>query len=78
MNVFIEAICVGILVVIIGFIVSYIISSLSGKTNSVNKDWNKYHIMEISLFLTGMLTHLICEFTGINKYYCKYGTACKK
>ena len=44
----------------------------------VCKDWNKNYIMEISLFLTGFLTHLAFEFMGANKWYCKYGNACLK
>lgn len=28
------------------------------------------------LFIVGALFHLICEVTGINRYYCKSGAAC--
>ena len=45
---------------------------------SVCKDWNKKHAMEISLFLTGFTLHLLCEFGGLNKWYCKNGVACSK
>jgi hypothetical protein len=27
--------------------------------------------------IIGILDHLLCEFSGINKYYCKYGNACR-
>jgi hypothetical protein len=30
----------------------------------------------IIAFFTGITLHLFCEFTGINKNYCKYGNAC--
>lgn len=78
MQLIIEAIFVGIGTVIIGSIVGYIIS----KYNSIDlpnicKKWNKNHIMEICLFITGFMIHIICELTGINKYYCKKGYACK-
>jgi len=77
MKLIIEAAVVGILVVIMGTLVSNIITQLgSGKQSS--KDWNKNHIMEIALFFTGFSVHLICEFLGINKWYCKNGYACKK
>ena len=75
----IEAIVVGISTVIIGSIVGLILSKVV-KTNlpKICKEWNKNHIMEISLFLTGFLLHLLCEFTGINKWYCKNGHSCQK
>ena len=72
-----EAVVVGIITVIVGNIVGFIIGkSLSVDLPAVCKDWNKYYTMEISLFLTGFLIHLICEFSGINKWYCKNGFAC--
>ena len=32
--------------------------------------------MAIGFFVLGALTHLVCEFTGVNKWYCKNGRAC--
>ena len=70
---FIEAVAVGILVVIIGTIVTKVLFG-----NGSSKDWNKHHTMEIALFLTGVFTHFFCEFTGINQWYCKNGNACQR
>ena len=75
----IEAVVVGIGTIIVGSIVGYIV----GKCNSIDlpsvcKKWNKNHVMEISLFLTGFVLHLICEYSGINKYYCKNSYACTR
>ena len=28
------------------------------------------------LFLLGFFIHLICEMSGLNRWYCKYGSAC--
>ena len=75
----VEAVSVGILTVLVGSLVGFIL----GKTVSTNllklcKEWNKNHIMEMSLFLTGVFAHLLCEITGINKWYCKNGVACSK
>ena len=72
MSVLVESIVVG---TIVGVIV--------GRFNSINlpavcKKWNKNHIMEICLFLTGFVAHLLCEFLGVNKWYCKNGNACKR
>lgn len=79
MRLLVEAVSVGILTVLVGSLVGFIL----GKTVSTNlprlcKEWNKNHIMEMSLFLTGVAVHLLCEITGINKWYCKNGVACHK
>tara|TARA_Y100000590_G_C15328660_1_gene866805 strand:+ start:476 stop:724 length:249 start_codon:yes stop_codon:yes gene_type:complete len=74
----IESIVFGIIIVFIGTIISNIIGNFHKKTKTICKDWNKNHIMEIALFLTGFFSHLICEFSGINKWYCKNSFACKK
>ena len=79
MAVVIEAVFVGIMTVIVGVIVGLILGKIfSTNLPAICKTWNKNHIMELSLFLTGFLLHLICEFSGLNKWYCKNGTACKK
>ncbi len=63
----IEAVLVGVLVVFLGLaIMSFV------KTQT----WAKDYPFEITLFLTGILTHLVCEFTGVNKWYCTNGNAC--
>ena len=41
------------------------------------RSWNKYHVMEKTLFLTGFLIHIISQLTGINHWYCRNGIACK-
>jgi len=74
----VEAVIVGIMVVVVGSGVGYLV----GRVNSVDlpkvcKKWNKNHVMEISLFLTGVVLHLLCEISGINKWYTKNGYAVK-
>ncbi len=72
LKILVECICVGLLVVIFGLLVSFIISPLlKVDLPSECKKWNKNHVMEITLFLTGVSIHLFCEFTGINSWYCK-------
>ena len=68
LNILGDCIWVGVLVVIFGLLVSFIISSLLDLKPDCKK-LNKYHVMEITLFLTGVLIHLFCEFTGINYKY---------
>ena len=74
----VEAVILGLLLIVAGTIVSWIVSKFSGTDlPPVCKDWNKNYIMEISLFLTGVVGHLFFEFTGANKWYCKNGYACR-
>lgn len=79
MNLLFEAVAVGIVVVVVGVLVGFVL----GKTMNVDlpkacRQWNKNHIMELSLFITGALTHVFFELLGLNNWYCKHGRACKK
>ena len=71
----IEALCVGLLVVIVGSLVGFMLSKVypTPILDKSCKNYNKFFIMESSLFLTGFLVHLICEFFGVNKWYIKNG-----
>ena len=74
-NVFIEALLVGLITMFVGSLSSNIISMIYKKELLlVNPSWNKYYVMEQSLFLTGVLVHILCQVVGINKYYCTYGS----
>jgi hypothetical protein len=72
-----EAGAVGIVVVLVGVVVSGIVGMFHKQTKSVCKDWNKNHVMELTLFLIGVFSHLLFEFLGFNRWYCKNGHACK-
>jgi hypothetical protein len=81
MKLLIEASIVGIATVIIGTIISFVTSKsclAAGIPKIHDTNWNKNHIMEISLFLTGFILHLLCEYSGINRWYCKNGNACRR
>jgi hypothetical protein len=41
------------------------------------KTFNHWTGVLLSFFITGVIIHLLCEVTGLNKKYCKYGNACK-
>ena len=78
MNLLKEAFAVGIIVVVIGTGTGFVVSQfVKSDMPPVCKDWNKNFIMEICLFFTGVVTHIICELSGVNKWYCKHGNACK-
>lgn len=79
LRLFVEAFVVGLLTVAVGSLVGYALSkAVDSDLPEVCKEWNKFYVMEISLFLTGVVIHLLCEITGINKWYCKNGFACRK
>ena len=73
----IEAVIVGIITVVVGYIVTWIVSNFNKDAKDINKEWNKNHIMELVLFLTGVCIHLLCEVSGINSWYCENGLACQ-
>ena len=81
---FAEAVVVGVVVVIVGTLVAFLYRLIADqylkkhRLPEVCRSWNKYHAMEISLFFTGFLSHLLFEGFGLNKWYCKNGYSCKK
>ena len=75
----VEAVAVGLTIVVVGTLVSLVVGRMMGTDlPPVCKAWNKNYIMEISLFLTGVVTHLLFNFGGIGKWYCKNGFACRR
>lgn len=75
----VEAVAVGLGIVVVGTLVSWVVGRMMGTDlPPVCKDWNKNYIMEISLFLTGVIGHFLFEFSGLNKWYCKNGFACRR
>ena len=66
-----EAFAVGIVVVMLGYLVVYVMEHMKLKMNRNNQ-------MILGFFILGFITHLVCEFTGVNKWYCKNGQACLK
>ncbi len=66
----VEAAVVGLLVVVVGLIVHFLVNKARPQqTPDHCKDWNKNHIMEICLFITGAMTHIVCEYSGVNQWY---------
>ena len=69
---FIEIIIVGIITAIVGFIISYI----AMKINNPEVNFDHWNLLILTFFTTGIFTHILCEYFGINKYYCYNGNAC--
>ena len=72
-----ELIVIGIVVGIIGTIISTIIMYMTDKNFSLKK-YTFWPSIFFSFFFTGVITHVLFEVLGLNKWYCKYGNACKK
>jgi hypothetical protein len=74
-NVLQEGIAVGIFTTAVGLVVSMIVKNLPLPKDKTN--WNRYHVMELSLFVTGFAAHVLLQITGGNAWYCEHGSACK-
>lgn len=72
-----EAIAVGILLIPLGYLVLYGSVELSKRYSTI-KNMDKNIKMSLGFFILGMLTHIFCDLTGINKWYCKKGMACQQ
>lgn len=71
MRLLIEATCIGIITTLVALIVGSVLRKfMAVKLPAECKNWNKNHIMELNLFITGFLIHIIFEYTGLNKWYC--------
>ena len=69
----IEAIVVGCVVVLMGYP-----SSLLALKVLPMKDDDHRPVMYMSLFLTGVFSHLLFEVLKINSWYCSNGFSCSK
>ena len=75
-KIILESIIIGIITSILG---SIVIKTLT-KVNSIEKNdclnsfigkYKKTYMLELSLFFTGILIHLLLEYIGLNKWYCE-------
>lgn len=71
-----EILSVGVILTIVGTIISFIIMYYKSPSETLKfKHWQS---VMLGYFVSGMLVHIICEYSGINKLYCNYGVACIK
>lgn len=66
----IEAIIIGIILIIIGLFVTLLMpKSLEVNLPNECKKWNENHVMELSLFAIGFLFRIGAELSGANEWY---------
>lgn len=71
-QILLEAFVVGVSTVVMGSFVGFVMSKIvSTKASTNSGEWNKYYIMELSLFFTGFFLHVVYEILGLNSWYCK-------
>jgi hypothetical protein len=70
-TVLIEAVVVGLVLIPMAYIAGYFAKHLVGKPSlpEICSKWNENHIMEVNLFLAGFLFHIVCQVSGVNKWY---------
>lgn len=70
----IEALVVGVVCLVMG-IITHTVIHYTFKYFKVNI--NKYFVFYITLFVSGVLVHVLFDLFGLNKWYCKHGMACQ-
>jgi len=75
-HIFVEALVVGLVSAVVGFIISTLFM-LPSKEFSFKK-YNFWPQVMLSYFITGVVLHLGFEVAGANKWYCRHGNACRK
>lgn len=73
----VEAIVVGLMTMILGTILSVLSMYVSQRNFSIG-EVNFWTSLLVVNFILGFLIHVICEWTGINKWYCSKGFACQR
>lgn len=71
-----ETLVVSLALAIIGLIISTLLMIVFSK-NFTFKKYSFWPQVLLGYFITGVIMHLIFEYTGGNKWYCKYGNACQ-
>ena len=69
-RVLVEALVVGIIFLMVAWPIMFGVRKLEFAEN------DKHDAYMVATVLSGMVAHFICEYSGINSWYCKNGHAC--
>jgi hypothetical protein len=67
-KVFYQAVLLGIVTVLLGLVLSVVFSSLKPSLMEECEQWDKYYVMEVVLFFTGVAIRLLIATDMGNKY----------
>ena len=76
MQILLEALSVGLSALLVGLALHVVLGYHALHASSPNMKGEMIRL-SILLFLTGFSIHLVYEYVGLNKWYCKYGNASK-
>jgi hypothetical protein len=68
-----EASVVGLAVVVVGTVISYLIARFEDKDTKFLRNISMF----VALFLIGFLLHIGADVSGLNRWYCKNCAGCK-
>jgi len=69
-NILTEAVIIGVALVVVGMLLHL------GASKFMKHDMNNNVVLATHFFVAGVAVHLLSEYSGINKWYCKNGIAC--
>lgn len=69
-NIFLEALVIGLITAILGFIIATALMLIFDKDFKF-KNYTFWPVVMLGFFLTGMAMHLLFEVLGWNTKYCK-------
>lgn len=72
----VEAIVIGIITSIVGTLLSVL--SMYQQPGFTLKQIDFWSSLFITGFMTGFIIHVLAEWSGLNKWYCEKGYACKR
>lgn len=65
-----EAVVVGVALVVVGMLIHLVVNKF------MKHDMNNNVVLATHFFIAGIVVHLLAEYSGMNKWYCKNGSAC--
>lgn len=67
-----EALMVGVVLTVVGMLLHLLTKYVK------HHDMNDNTVLAVHFFVAGFVVHLLCEYLGVNKWYCDNGVACNR